>query len=131
MEFSARQIAEVLHGKVEGNPDVKISNLGKIEEGTQGTMTFLANPAYTHYIYSTKASIIVVNDDFIPSQRINGTLIRVNNAYTAFAKLIEIFNKRPQEKHGISSLSYISKSAKLGEDVYVGEFTSIGENVII
>jgi UDP-3-O-[3-hydroxymyristoyl] glucosamine N-acyltransferase len=131
MEFSASQIAEVLNGKVEGNPDVKISNLGKIEEGTQGTMTFLANPAYTHYIYSTKASIIVVNDDFIPSQPINGTLIRVNNAYTAFAKLLEIFNKMPNEKHGISLLSYISKSANLGENVYVGEFTSIGENVII
>jgi len=131
MELSARQVAEVLNGKVEGNPDVKISNLGKIEEGTEGTMTFLANPAYTQYIYTTKASVIVVNNDFIPSQPINGTLIRVDNAYTAFAKLLEIFNKMGPGKHGISPHSYVSKSAKLGEDVYIGEFSSIGENVVI
>jgi UDP-3-O-[3-hydroxymyristoyl] glucosamine N-acyltransferase len=131
MEFSARQVAEVLNGKVEGNPDIKISNLGKIEESGEGTMTFLANPAYTPFIYTTRASVIVVNDDFLPSQPIKGTLIRVANAYSAFARLLEIFNKTALEKHGISSLAYIAKSARLGEGVYVGEFTSVGENVVI
>jgi UDP-3-O-[3-hydroxymyristoyl] glucosamine N-acyltransferase len=131
MEFSARQIAEVLNGKVEGNPEVKISNLAKIEEGTEGTMTFLANPAYTQYIYTTKASVIVVNEDFVPGQPLSGTLIRVDNAYTAFAKLLEIFHKISGEKQGISPLSSVPKSAKTGEEVYIGEFTSIGENVII
>jgi UDP-3-O-[3-hydroxymyristoyl] glucosamine N-acyltransferase len=131
MEFSARQIAEVLNGKIEGNPEVKISNLAKIEEGAEGTMTFLANPAYTQYIYTTKASIIVVNDDFVPSQPVSGTLIRVPNAYSAFARLLEIFNKSQKEKRGVSKQAYIAKSSKIGEDVYIGEFTSIGENVKI
>jgi len=131
MEFSAQQVAKVLNGKVEGNPDIKVSDLGKIEEGTEGTMTFLANPAYTQYIYTTKASIIVVNDDFVPSQPVNGTLIRVANAYAAFARLLEIFNTTTRQKHGISSLSSVSTSAKLGEGVYIGEFTSVGENVVI
>ena len=131
MEFSAGQIAELLNGKVDGDPDVKISNLAKIEEGTQGTMTFLANPAYTPYIYTTKASVIVVNDDFVPSQPLTGTLIRVSSAYSAFAKLLEIFSKVTGEKHGVSPLSCIAESAKTGEGAFIGEFTSVGENVII
>ncbi len=131
MDFTARQIADVLNGKVEGDPEVTVSRLAKIEEGLPGTMTFLANPLYTPHIYTTKASIIVVNEDFIPAQPIAGTLIRVENAYTSFAKLLEIFQNLQSEKKGISPHSFISKSANIGEDVYIGEFVSVGENAVI
>jgi UDP-3-O-[3-hydroxymyristoyl] glucosamine N-acyltransferase len=131
MEFTARQIAHILDGKVEGNPEVVVSSLAKIEEGLPGTMTFLANPLYTPYIYTTKASVIIVNEDFIPSQPIAGTLIRVENAYTSFAKLLEIFQNLQSGKKGISPYAFISKSAKIGEDVYIGEFVSVGDNAVI
>ena len=131
MEFTARQIAEVLNGIVEGNPDVIISNLSKIEEGLPGTMSFLANPAYTNYIYTTESSIIVVNDDFSPLQPVPGTLIRVKDAYAAFAQLLELFNHNKSEKTGVSPLSFISKTAHVGENAYIGEFVFIGENVVI
>ena len=131
MEFTARQIATTLNGTVEGNPDVIISNLSKIEEGEPGTMSFLANPAYTSYIYTTKSSVIVVNNDFVPFQPVSGTLIRVNDAYAAFAQLLEIFNKNKPAKTGVSPLSFISKTARIGENAYIGEFVFIGENVVI
>jgi UDP-3-O-[3-hydroxymyristoyl] glucosamine N-acyltransferase len=131
MDFTARQIADVLNGKVEGDPEVTVSRLAKIEEGLPGTMTFLANPLYTPHIYTTKASIIVVNEDFIPAQPIAGTLIRVENAYTSFAKLLEIFQNLQTAKIGISPHAFISKSAEIGEDVYIGEFVSVGENAVI
>jgi UDP-3-O-[3-hydroxymyristoyl] glucosamine N-acyltransferase len=131
MEFTARQIADVLNGKVEGDPEIVVSRLAKIEEGLPGTMTFLANPFYTPHIYTTKASIIVVNEDFVPAQPIAGTLIRVENAYTSFAKLLEIFQNLQPGKKGISPYAFISKSAKIGEDVYIAEFVSVGENAII
>ena len=131
MEYTARQIAEVLNGIVEGDPGVTVSNLSKIEEGIPGTMSFLANPAYTQYIYTTKSSIIIVNNDFIPARPIPATLIRVENAYAAFARLLEIFTKTGTDKMGISPLAFIAKTAKVGENVYVGEFVFIGENAII
>jgi UDP-3-O-[3-hydroxymyristoyl] glucosamine N-acyltransferase len=131
MDFTARQIAEVLNGKVEGDPEVSVSGLAKIEEGLPGTMTFLANPIYTPHIYTTKASIIVVNEDFVPAQPIAGTLIRVENAYASFAKLLEIFQNLQAAKIGISPLAFISKSAQIGEEVYIGEFVSVGENAVI
>lgn len=131
MDFTARQIADVLNGKVEGDPEVTVSKLAKIEDGLPGTMTFLANPLYTPHIYTTKASIIVVNEDFIPAQPIAGTLIRVENAYTSFAKLLEIFQNLQSGKKGISPHAFISKSAEIGEDVYIGEFVSVGENAVI
>lgn len=131
MKYSARQIADLLGGKVEGDPEVAVSGLAKIEEGTPGTMTFLANPLYTPHIYTTKASVIVVNQDFVPAQPIEGTLIRVENAYTSFAKLLELFQKLQEDKKGISPYAFISKSAKIGEDVYIGEFVSVGDNAVI
>lgn len=131
MEFTAQQIAAALNGIVEGNPDVIISNLSKIEEGMPGTMSFLANPAYTNYIYTTKSSIIVVNDDFIPLKPISGTLIRVKDAYAAFAQLLKLFNHNKPEKTGVSPLSFISKTAQVGENTYIGEFVFIGENVVM
>jgi UDP-3-O-[3-hydroxymyristoyl] glucosamine N-acyltransferase len=131
MEFTARQIAEALDGKVDGNEDVTISRLAKIEEGQPGTMTFLANPAYTPYIYSTHASVVVVNDDFVPGHPISATLIRVANAYAAFARLQEIFSAMISKKAGISPLAFISANARTGEKVYIGEFVYIGENAVI
>jgi len=131
MEFSASQIAAVIEGIVEGNPDVKISRLSKIEEGEPGTLSFLANPKYTPFIYTTKASIVIVNKDFSPDQPISPTLIRVEDAYTAFARLLEMYNKIKNEKRGISSLSFVAKSAIIGKDVYIGEFAYIGENTTV
>jgi UDP-3-O-[3-hydroxymyristoyl] glucosamine N-acyltransferase len=131
MEFTAQQIADILDGKVEGNPEVAVSSLAKIEEGLPGPMTFLANPIYIPHIYTTKASIIVINEDFIPAQPIAGTLIRVKNAYTSFAKLLEMFQNLQTEKKGISPYAFISKSAKIGEEIYIGEFVSVGENAVI
>jgi len=131
MEFTARQIATALNGTVEGNPDIIVSNLSKIEEGMPGTMSFLANPAYTNYIYTTESSIIVVNDDFIPLQPVPGTLIRVKDAYASFAQLLELFNHNKTEKAGVSPLSFISKTAQVGKETYIGEFVFIGENVVI
>ena len=131
MEFTAGQIAAVIEGTVEGNPDVKINRLSKIEEGEPGSLSFLANPKYTPYIYSTKASIVIVNKDFVPDQAIHHTLIRVDDAYTAFARLLELYNKIKTEKQGISSLAFISKSAVIGNNVYIGEFAYVGDNVTI
>ncbi|MEI6682781.1 MAG: UDP-3-O-(3-hydroxymyristoyl)glucosamine N-acyltransferase [Bacteroidota bacterium] len=131
MEFTAAQIAGFLKGTVEGNPDEKVSNLSKIDEGEPGTLTFLANPKYTPYIYSTRASVIVVNADFTASQAVAGTLIRVADAYSAFATLLEMFDQSKSGNTGISSQSSIAPTAALGKNVSVGEFSVIGKNVVI
>lgn len=131
MKFSAEQIAQVLEGKVEGDSDVEVSNIAKIEEATSGTLAFLANPKYEKYIYSTNASIVLVNEDFKPSEAISATLIRVKSAYTAFAALMEMVQMALPSKTGIDSSAIIDESAQLGENVYVGAFTYIGKNVKI
>ena len=117
MEFSASQIAEVLEGIVEGSPDVRISRLAKIEEGEPGSLSFLSNPKYTPYIYTTRASIVIVNKDFTPDQPVNSTLIRVDDAYTAFARLLELYNQISHDKKGASSLAFVAKSAVIGKDI--------------
>jgi UDP-3-O-[3-hydroxymyristoyl] glucosamine N-acyltransferase len=131
MEFSAEQIASLLGGIVEGNPNVKVSNLSKIEEGTAGTLSFLANPKYTHYIYATDASIVIVSETFVAEKPVKSTLIRVPDAYSAFAQLLEIYQKYKNDKSGVSSLAFIASSAAYGDDFYAGEFASIGERVVI
>ena len=131
MEFSASQIAAVIEGIVEGNGEVKINRLSKIEEGEPGSLSFLANPKYTPYIYTTRASIVIVSKDFSPDQAIHTTLIRVEDAYTAFARLLELYNHIKNEKKGISSLSFVAKSAVIGKDAYIGEFAYVGENVVV
>jgi len=131
MKFTAQQIAELLNGEVEGNKEETIDKLSKIEEGIKGSLTFLANPIYTPCIYKTNASIVIVNHDFIPEQPVSSTLIRVENAYQAFAKLLETYNKVKLNKIGISDLAFISKFAKIEENVYIGEFVFIGDNVKI
>lgn len=131
MEFSAVQIATVIEGTIEGNPDIKISRLSKIEEGEPGSLSFLSNPKYKHFIYTTRASIVIVNKDFTAEQAVNPTLIRVDDAYTAFAKLLELYNRINKQKKGISSLSFIAESAIIGKDVYIGEFAYIGDNAVV
>ncbi len=131
MEFTAKQISELLNGKVEGNPDVKVNMLSKIEEGETGSISFLANPLYTQYIYNTKASVVIVNKDFTATAPIAATLVRVDKAENAFASLLEKYNQIKLNKTGISKQSFIAPSAKVGANAYIGEFAVIGENVRI
>ena len=131
MKFTATQIAGILEGDIIGNPDVEVSKLAKIEEGTTGALTFLANPKYTQYIYSTKASIIIVNKDFNPENDLNTTLIKVEDAYKSFSKLLEYYNQIKMNKTGIEQPSFISESSTYEEDVYIGAFSYIGDNVKI
>ena len=131
MEFSAQQIAGFLNGIVEGNPETRVSNLSKIEDGKAGTMTFLANPRYIPYLYATEASIVVVSKDFTPSQPVAATLIRVDDPYSSFATLLEMFNSMTAAKREISSLAFISSSAKTGQNLSIGAFSFIGDNVIL
>ena len=131
MKFTAQQIAGILEGDVVGNPDVEVSKLSKIEEGFDGSLTFLANPKYTPYIYTTEASITIVNKSFIPENKIRTTLIKVDDAYLAFSKILEYYNSVKPQKVGVEQPSFISESAKYGKDVYIGAFSYIGENVVM
>ena len=131
MKFTATQIAEILDGKVEGNPDVEVSKLAKIEEGSNGTLTFLANPKYTQYIYTTNASITIVENNFVAENELQTTLIRVKNPYKAFSKLLEYYNQVKMNKTGIEEPVFISESAKLGDDIYIGAFSYLGESVTL
>ena len=131
MKFTAAQIAGLLNGIVDGDPETIVTRLSKIEEGEPGTLSFLSNPLYTPYIYSTKASIVIVNKTFTPEHPVGATLIRVDSSDLAFAKLLEIYNQVKNDKKGISKLSCIAESARLGSNIYVGEFAVIGENVVL
>ncbi|TAL57407.1 MAG: UDP-3-O-(3-hydroxymyristoyl)glucosamine N-acyltransferase, partial [Bacteroidetes bacterium] len=131
MEFTAKQISELLNGKIEGNPDVKVSKLSKIEEGESGSISFLSNPKYTRFIYSTRASVVIVDKDFAATASVSATLVRVDSAEAAFAQLLEKYNQVKLNKTGISKLAFISHSAKVGDNIYAGEFAVIGENVFI
>ncbi|MDP2422819.1 MAG: UDP-3-O-(3-hydroxymyristoyl)glucosamine N-acyltransferase [Bacteroidales bacterium] len=131
MKFTARQIANFLNGTIDGDPEVSITKLAKIEAGEPGSLTFLANPVYTNYIYSTTASIVVVNNAFVAENPIKSTLIRVEDAYAAFASLLEIYNQSKLNRTGVSENSAISDSARIGKTCYIGEFVVVGENTII
>jgi UDP-3-O-[3-hydroxymyristoyl] glucosamine N-acyltransferase len=131
MEFTAVQIAGLLNGQIEGNADVKVSKLSKIEEGEPGSISFLANPKYTPYLYSTKASLVIINKAFELTSPVTATLIRVESPEIAFTKLLEMYNQVKLNKTGISKLAFISESANVGTNVYAGEFSFIGENAII
>ena len=131
MKFTAEQIAAALNGTVDGDPAVEVSNLSKIEEGKPGTLSFLANPKYTSHIYQTTASIVIVNEDFKPEKEIKSTLIRVKDAYSAFAGILEMYQQSKGLRSGISKKAYIAESAVIGKDVYIGEFVSIGESAIV
>ena len=131
MKFTALQIAEVLGGEVEGNPEIEVYKLSKIEEGCEGSISFLANPKYKHFIYTTDASIVIVGKDFEAETPIKATLVKVEDAYGAFSRLLEFYNNVKLNKVGIEQPSFIAATASLGQNVYVGAFTYIGENVII
>lgn len=131
MEFTAQAIAEFLGGQIEGNPDVKVTTVSKIEEGKPGTLAFLANPKYTPYIYSTEASVVLVNKDFVPEQPVSATLIRVSNSYEAFAALLDLYVQSKPQMKGIENPSYIHSSATIGEDIYLGAFSYVAEGVRI
>ncbi|WP_445385080.1 UDP-3-O-(3-hydroxymyristoyl)glucosamine N-acyltransferase [Robiginitalea sp. IMCC44478] len=131
MEFTASQIAGILEGEVEGNPEIAVHKLAKIEEGTEGSLTFLANPKYTPYIYSTEASIIIVNKGFVPEQDLKSTLIKVEDAYKSFSKLLAYYNQVKNNKTGIESPVFVSESASYGSDLYLGAFSYLGNNVEI
>jgi len=132
MKFSAAQIALLISGKIEGNPDVSVTSFGKIEEATRDQLGFLANPKYEEYLYSTRASIIIINDSLELREPVAATLIRVPDAYTAFATLLAAYQKmNTQQLQGIQDPVYIAKSAKLGEKVFLGAFAYVGENVVI
>ena len=132
MQFSAAQIATLIDGKLEGNPDVTVNNFGKIEEAQAGQLAFLANPKYEEFLYSTKASIIIINDSQVLKEKINATLLRVPDAYLAFASLLSKYQEMMnQQLSGIQEPVYIANTAILGENVYVGAFAFIGNNVRI
>ncbi len=131
MKFTAAQIAVILEGEVEGNPEIEVSKLSKIEEGRPESLSFLANPKYTQFIYTTKASIVIVNKIFKAEKEINSTLIRVEDAYKSFSKLLEYYNQVKMNKTGIESPVFISKSAIYGENIYIGAFAYLGENIKI
>ena len=131
MKFTAAQIAGILEGNIEGNPDVEVSKLSKIEEGTEGSLTFLANPKYTQYIYTTQASVTIVNKDFEPEDDIHTTLIKVEDAYKSFSKLLEYYNQVKMNKSGIEQPCFIADSAQYNDDIYIGAFSYLGENVSI
>ncbi len=131
MKFTAQQIADILEGDVVGDENIKVSKLAKIEEGEAGALTFLANPKYTSYIYTTKASITIVNKTFEPEEPITTTLIKVEDAYKAFSKLLEYYNQVKLNKFGVEQPSFIADSSSYGENVYIGAFSYIGENVTI
>ncbi|MFD1605166.1 UDP-3-O-(3-hydroxymyristoyl)glucosamine N-acyltransferase [Flavobacterium artemisiae] len=131
MKFTAEQIAGILEGEVVGNPNAEVSRLSKIEEGEEGSLTFLANPKYINHIYTTKATVTIVNDSFIPEAEITTTLIKVEDAYKSFSKLLEFYNQVKLNKNGIEANSFISEGTKYGENLYLGSFSYIGQNVVL
>jgi len=131
MEFTANQIAQYLKGDILGDENVKVHTVSKIEEAGPGSLTFLANPAYTPYIYTTKASIVLVNRDFRPEKPIESTLIKVDNAYNALASLLNLYQQSQPQKMGVSDKAYISDGVSKGNNIYVGEFAVIGNNVTL
>ena len=131
MQFTAKQIAEFIGGRVEGNENATVCTFAKIEEGKEGAITFLSNPKYTPFLYETKASIVLINEDVELEKPVSATLIRVKNAYECVAKLMQMYAASLPKKTGVHPLAFVSASAEIGKDVYIGPFAFIGENVKI
>ncbi len=131
MKFNAKTIANFLNGEIIGNADVEVWDISKIEEGRPGTLTFLANPKYTKYIYETQASIVLVNKTFVPEKEISATLIKVDDSYQALAKLLQLYQQSKPQKSGTEENCHISKTAIIGENIYIGAFAYISDNVKI
>lgn len=131
MQFTALQIGQLLNGTIEGNPEVAVSSVAKIEEAQSGSLSFLANPRYEPYLYTSGASIIIVNEDLKLAKAVSATLIRVKDAYSAFSVLLEAYNQAKLNKNGIEEPCFIHPSASIGKNVYIGAFAYIGANVVI
>lgn len=131
MEFSAKQIAQFVQGVIEGDENATVNTFAKIEDGKPGAISFLSNPKYTHYIYDTESSIVLVDKSVELEKPTKATLIRVDNAYECVAKLLQLYESMKPKKTGIDSLAFVSPSAKIGENVYIGAFAYIGDNVVI
>ncbi|MBL4643299.1 MAG: UDP-3-O-(3-hydroxymyristoyl)glucosamine N-acyltransferase [Flavobacteriaceae bacterium] len=131
MNFTAQQIAEILEGDIVGNPNVEVSKLSKIEEGEKGSLTFLSNSKYNPFLYTTKASITIVDKSFVAEKKIATTLIKVDDAYAAFSKLLEFYNEVKNNKSGREEPHYISQSARIGKNEYIGAFAYLGNDVVI
>lgn len=131
MEFTAATIAGFLKGEIEGDPEIKVNTVAKIEDGQAGALSFLANPKYEHYIYTTKSSVVLVNKSFIPSSKISATLIKVENSYEAFASLLTLVEEARPKKKGIHPTAVIEPTAKIGTDVYIGPYVTIGNNCVV
>lgn len=131
MQFTAEQIATLLNGKVEGNPDVLVSHLAKIEEGSEGALSFLSNRKYEQYLYDTSSSIVIVNKDLVLQKPVNATLIRVEDAYTSFSELLKIYHALRLERKGREEQAFVHESVKIGEGGYIGAFTYISKDVKI
>ncbi len=131
MEFTAKQIADMIGGRVEGNENAAISTFAKIEEGKPGAISFLSNPKYTHYIYDTASSVVLINEDVELEKPVAVTLIRVKNAYESVAKLLQLYESMKPRKTGIDAQAFISEKAKIGENVYIGAFAYIGDGAVI
>ena len=131
MEFSAKQIAEFIHGKIEGDENATVNTFAKIEEGKKGAISFLSNPKYTHYLYDTESSVVLVDEALELTRQTKATRIRVSNAYESVAKLLQLYESMKPKKQGIDSMAFVSSTAKIGEGCYVGAFAYIGDNVEI
>lgn len=131
MEFSAKQIAQFVQGVIEGDENATVNTFAKIEDGKPGAISFLSNPKYTHYIYDTESSIVLVDKSVELEKPTKATLIKVDNAYECVAKLLQLYESMKPKKTCIDSLAFISPSAKIGENVYIGAFAYIGDNVVI
>ena len=131
MEFQAKQIADLIGGKVEGNAQATVHTFAKIEEGKEGAISFLSNPKYAHYLYDTKSTIVLVNDDLQLEKAVSATLIRVPNAYDAVAKLLQIYESMKPKKTGIDPLASISPKATIGQNVYIGPFAVVADGAVI
>jgi len=131
MEFTAKQIAEFVQGKVEGNELATVNTFAKIEEGTPGAISFLSNPKYTHFIYETESSIVLINEDVELEKPVSTTLIRVKNAYECVAKLLQLYESMKPRKTGIDPLAFVSAKATVGQDVYIGAFAYVGDGAVI
>jgi len=131
MEFTAKQIADLIQGKVEGNEQAAVHTFAKIEEGTPGAISFLSNPKYMHYIYETKSSVVLINEDVVLDKPVSATLIRVKNAYECVAKLLQFYESTKPRKTGIDPLASISPKATIGQDVYIGAFAVVGDGAVI
>ena len=131
MKFTAQQISDILEGEIVGDPNEEVFKLSKIEEGEKGSLTFLSNPKYTSFLYTTNASVAIVNNTFIAEKEITATLIKVEDSYKAFSTLLEYYNQVKLNKSGIEEPNFVSESASLGENIYLGAFTYVGNNVSI